>query len=173
MSQFFIPRRTDQTSAAQCSAARCCRQTSCSLHVANPGSAARAAGPHARGLRREWGTVQHGHRPAAVIYPQRASAVAACRSSGVVGVAAQIPACPIMPTHRAKCSQLSAVFNGKLAPLIGSTINPRFTAPDRRPADGQTDPGRPGGDKASPANQQRHDVVQNRYPEKVDQFAHR
>jgi hypothetical protein len=32
------------------------------------------------------GTVQHGHRSAAVIYPQRASAVAACRSSGVVEV---------------------------------------------------------------------------------------
>lgn len=100
------------------------------------------------------GTVQHGHRPATVIYPQRASAVAACRSSEVVGVAAQIPS-PIMPTHRAKRSQLSAVFTGtNRAPLIGSTINPRFTAPDRRPVDdltGASRPGGAGGDKDSHA----------------------
>ncbi len=55
------------------------------------------------------GTCQHGHRPAAVIYPQRASAVAACRSSGVVGIAADPRARSGQLTGRsaANCPQYS------------------------------------------------------------------
>ncbi len=73
------------------------------------GQGGRAAGCD---LCRDWELFNTVIGPTDVIYPQRASAVAACRSSGVVGVAAQIPACPIRPTHQAKRSQLSAVFNG-------------------------------------------------------------